>query len=309
MKQGTSLGANRTAISKPTLGNWLSILTLGLVWGGAFLGIALTLRGYGPVQTATGRLTLGAIAMIAIALLLPRSDGPRPTRAHVPYFLLIGFFGAALPFLLLSWGQTRVSSGFAGVAMSSVALFVLPLAHFFVPGDTLNWRKGAGFLLGFLGVVILLGPGLVTEGWSGPETLGRLACLGAACCYAIGSLTTRLAPPVDPIALALSQLVVGAAFLFPFMLATEGFPTDFPRAPTLALLALALLPTALAAYLRVTVIRSAGPTFMSSVGFQVPIWAVIFGILILGEPVSESLFIALALILAGMALTQVRRRS
>ncbi len=309
MKQGTSLGANRTAISKPTLGNWLSILTLGLVWGGAFLGIALTLRGYGPVQTATGRLMLGAIAMIAIALLLPRSDGPRPTRAHVPYFLLIGFFGAALPFLLLSWGQTRVSSGFAGVAMSSVALFVLPLAHFFVPGDTLNWRKGAGFLLGFLGVVILLGPGLVTEGWSGPETLGRLACLGAACCYAIGSLTTRLAPPVDPIALALSQLVVGAAFLFPFMLATEGFPTEFPRAPTLALLALALLPTALAAYLRVTVIRSAGPTFMSSVGFQVPIWAVIFGILILGEPVSKSLFIALALILAGMALTQVRRRS
>ena len=299
--------ANRAAITRPTLANWAAILALGLVWGGAFMGIALSLRGFGPVTTAAGRLTIGAIALIVITALLPRTNGPRPSLAHVPFFLIVGFFGVALPFLLLSWGQTQVSSGFAGVSMSAVALFVLPLAHFFVPGDQLTVRKGIGFVLGFIGVVALLGPGLLTDGWAGSETLGRFACLAAALCYAIGSLATRLAPPVDPIDLAIAQLSIGAIILLPLMLLTEGWPDSFPPGPTTALIVLALLPTALAAYLRVTVIRSAGPSFMSSVGFQVPVWAVIFSIVFLGEPANASLFIALGLILVGMGISQWRR--
>jgi drug/metabolite transporter (DMT)-like permease len=300
----SSKPSNRAAISNPTAGNWASVLLLGFVWGGAFLGIALALRGFGPFTVAAGRLSFAAIAMLALASVPRTRSGPSATWQHAPYIVIMGVIGMALPFLLLSWGQTRVTSGFAGVAMSSVALFILPMAHFLVPGDQLTTRKSAGFAMGFAGVVILLGPSLVTEGWTGPESLGRLACIGAAVCYAVASLTTRLAPPIDPIALATWQVTLGALALAPIALIVEGVPKVFDPQATFALIALALIPTALAAFLRVIVIRSAGPTFMSLVGFQVPVWAVVFGIVFLGEPVSASLFIALSLVLGGMAVNQ-----
>lgn len=297
-------GRNRAAITKPTAANWAAVLLLGLVWGAAFMGISLALRGYGPFTVAAGRLAIAAIALgTASRLLIPR-HGPRATREHAPYLAIIALIGMALPFLLLSWGQTRVSSGFAGVAMSSVALFILPLAHVMVPGDRITPRKALGFLLGFAGVVVLLGPSLLTDGWTGDETLGRFACLGAAACYAIASITTRLAPKIDPVALATWQVVGAACAMVPLAIFVEGWPTDFPAGPTLALVILALIPTALAGFLRVTVIRSAGPSFMSTVSFQVPVWAVILGIVFLGEPVSTNLFLALGLILTGMLVSQ-----
>lgn len=297
-------GRNRAAITKPTAANWAAVLLLGLVWGAAFMGISLALRGYGPFTVAAGRLAIAAIALGTASRFLIPAHGPRATREHAPYLAIIALIGMALPFLLLSWGQTRVSSGFAGVAMSSVALFILPLAHVMVPGDRITPRKALGFLLGFAGVVVLLGPSLLTDGWAGDETLGRFACLGAAACYAIASITTRLAPKIDPVALATWQVVGAACAMVPLAIFMEGWPTDFPAGPTAALVILALIPTALAGFLRVTVIRSAGPSFMSTVSFQVPVWAVILGIVFLGEPVSTNLFLALALILTGMLVSQ-----
>lgn len=295
--------SNRAAVERPTAANLVMLLTLGLVWGAAFMGINLALRGFAPAQVAGGRLAIGALALVAMTA-FATPTGPRATRAHVPWLIAIGLFGTAIPFFLLAWGQTRVSSGFAGVAMSSVALFVLPMTHVLVPGDQMTARKTVGFVLGFLGVVVLLGPGLLTQGWGGPETAGRLACIGAAACYAIASLSTRLAPAIDSLALARWQLIIGAALVTPVALVTEGVPVSPPVGATLALIALALVPTALGAWMRVSIIRSAGPSFMSTVSFMVPLWAVLLGIVFLGEPVMPTLFAALALILGGMAISQ-----
>ena len=295
--------ANRAAVAAPTRANFVMLFALGLIWGGAFMGIELALRGYGPATVAAGRLTLGALALMAFTA-LSAPNGPAPARFHIPWIIAIGFFGTGLPFLLLAWGQTVVSSGFAGVAMAMVALFVLPLAHFLVPGDQMTKRKASGFALGFAGVAVLLGPGLLVSGWSGTEVLGRLACLGAACCYAIASICTRLSPPIDSVALARWQLIIGAACILPVALIVDGVPRDLPIWPSLALLALALLPTALGAWMRVRIIRTAGPSFMSTVSFQVPVWAVVLGIVFLDEDVSLSLFAALGLILAGMGISQ-----
>ena len=104
----------------------------------------------------------------------------------------MGVFSNALPFALLSWGQRHVTSGFAGITMAVVPLLVLPLAHLFVPGERMTARKVAGFVVGFAGVVLLIGTG-------GPSpaarALARLACVAASSCYAVGAIVTRLAPP------------------------------------------------------------------------------------------------------------------
>ncbi len=286
----------------PTLGNWLSIFALGLIWGGTFMVVSIALQGYGPLTVACARTTLGAVALLALMATLRR---PMPSRAALPFIAIIGVLNTALPFALLSWGQQFVPSAFAGISMAALPLFVLPLAHFFTD-EALSLRRGLGVIIGFSGALVLIGPGVLQLG-TGMEPLGQLACLGATICYACASIMTRRCPPVDPITLAAMTLVVGSVLLVPSMLAFEGVPGWTDTRTGLAILFLGFVPTALAALLRVMVIRSAGSVFMTLVNYQVPLWSVFFGWAILDEALPLTFFAALALILCGVSVSQWRR--
>ena len=287
--------------SGPGAKAWAAIAALGVVWGATFMGITLALEGFPPLWVATGRLVLATAVLAALVPFVPNRVEP-DGRRRWPYLLTIGLLGAAAPYALLSWGQQHVSSGFAGVSMAAIALLILPLSHAFVPGERMTWAKSLGVAVGFAGVVTLYATRLGES--SDVGLLGPAAVLGATACYAVSSIATRLVPPFEPVRLATWQLATGAAIALPATLALEGLPPLPEWRPTLALLALALVPTALANLLRVYVIRTAGPQFMSLTNYQVPIWAVVFGAAFLGEPVPSTLLIALALILGGIAITQ-----
>ncbi|CUH60448.1 DMT family transporter [Thalassobacter stenotrophicus] len=294
---------NSTPVSAPTPTNWLSIAVLGLIWGGTFMVISVALRGYGPITVACARTTLGALTLLALCVAL-RRPWPRWSWRLFVYVVVGALFSTAIPFVLLAWGQQHVPSAFAGLSMAAVPLFVLPFAHFMVPGDELSLRKTVGFLMGFAGALVLLGPGIFAAGSGDLVALGRLACLAAAMCYAISSIATRLTPAIDAIVLSAVGLVLGAVVLIPLMLLTEGVPTPTATIPTLAIILLGLLPTAFAALLRVAVIRTAGPSFMTLVNYQVPVWSMILGALILSEALPGRFFAALMLILTGLAISQ-----
>lgn len=285
--------------------SWAMLLTLGLMWGATFMVIEIALRGITPFWLAAARIGFAA-ALLAVIWGLRgwKLFRARATGADWASLALIGAFSTAVPFMLLSWGQKSVTSGFAGISMATVAIMVLPLAHFFVPGERLNPRKLVGFGIGFAGVVALVGPGaLATSGIEG-ETAGRLACLTAAACYAATSVTMQRLPPVDPVGLAAAQLAFGSAVVIPTAFLVDG-PPPLPDPVTLiALATLGLLPTAAATLLRVGLIRSAGSTFMSLVNYIVPIISVAVGALVLGETVPPSFVTALVLVLAGMGLSQ-----
>ena len=294
---------NSTPVSAPTPTNWLSIAVLGLIWGGTFMVISVALRGYGPITVACARTTLGALTLLALCVAL-RRPWPRWSWRLFVYVVVGALFSTAIPFVLLAWGQQHVPSAFAGLSMAAVPLFVLPFAHFMVPGDALSLRKTVGFLMGFAGALVLLGPGIFAAGSGDLVALGRLACLAAAMCYAISSIATRLTPAIDAIVLSAVGLVLGAVVLIPLMLLTEGVPTPTATIPTLAIILLGLLPTAFAALLLVAVIRTAGPSFMTLVNYQVPVWSMILGALILSEALPGRFFAALMLILTGLAISQ-----
>jgi len=281
------------------------IIALGLIWGGTFLGIELALKGITPFWLAAGRIGFAAAIMAAYQTfrgkpLMARGAGKTPWLALV----IIGAFSSAVPFMLLSWGQQFVTSGFAGVSMAAVALMVLPLAHFAIVGEQLTLRKSVGFGVGFAGVALLIGGQALDTTGASLESFGRLACLGAAACYATSSVMVRRLPAMDPIALAAWLLYIGAAIVIPTAFLVEGVPGVPPRNALIALIILGLIPTAGANLLRVLMIRSAGPTFMSLTNYQVPIWSVVLGWLFLGEPLPGSMLIALALILAGVGVSQ-----
>lgn len=285
----------------PTTGNWLSILALGVIWGGTFMVVTIALEGYGPLTVACARTTLGATALLFLMKAMGR---PMPTfdPRLVKYLAVIGVLNTALPFALLSWGQQFVPSAFAGISMAALPLFVLPLAHIFTD-ERMSSRKLTGVITGFVGAIVLIGPGVLRIG-TGMEPLGQIACVLAALSYAISSIMTRRCPPIDSIVMAALTLAVGAITLIPAMLIYEGMPSWDGTRASYAIIFLGLFPTALAALIRVVTIRTAGTVFMTLVNYQVPLWSVLFGALILSEDLPFRFFAALGLILTGLAISQ-----
>ncbi len=288
-------------VEQPSKRDWSGVFILGLIWGATFMVVAMALEGYGPITVATSRTTLGAVTLLILMRITGRRI-PTLTSELSMSITLIGLLSTAIPFMLLSWGQQFVPSAFAGLSMAAIPLMVLPLAHFF-SDEPLNLRRLVGVCLGFTGALVLIGPGLAQLG-QGAEPLAQLACILAALCYASSSIMTRRCPPIDPLVLAALTLVVGAIVLVPTMLLTEGLPAWQGTRPTLALIVLGLLPTAFATLLRVSITRSAGSVFLTLVNYQVPVWSMIFGAWILSEALPLRFFVALLLILTGMAISQ-----
>ncbi len=287
--------------------NWLRIGALGMIWGASFMFVSVALTGVGPFFLAAVRIVLGAGFLLCLLRIkgrklppLRQGDGQRIWR----FALTMALFSNVFPFILLSWAQQSVASGFAGVCMAAVPLLILPLAHFLVPGERMSLRRLVGFVLGTVGVVVLIGPDAFTSTGKDLESLARLACLGAAGGYAIGSIATRLSPEVDRLSLSALVLMLAAGIIVPVAMVVEGWPTALNMKSLLALLYLGILPTGVAQLLLVQVNREAGPSFFSLVNYMVPVWSVILGALVLSEALPPSLLAAMTLILIGVGMSQ-----
>ena len=175
---------------------------LGVIWGASFLGVELALTGFGPITLAAGRVGVAAVILVTITIVygdgLPRFQSKTDRRIWL-HCLGMALFTNAIPFCLLSWGQQIVTSSFAGISMAVVPLFVLPLSHFLVPGEVMSRIKTIGFLFGFGGVVLLIGGDkILADAPTSPLMLtAQMACVTASCCYAIGSIITRLCPTIS----------------------------------------------------------------------------------------------------------------
>jgi len=295
----------------PGLKHWLMLLALGVIWGGSFMGSKMALTGYGPFTVAAGRISIGAIVLTTIAYGMGRKlpgFGTWTERRIWLHAFGMAMFANAIPFTLLSWAQLTVSSGFAGITMAVVPLLVLPLAHFLLPGERMNLQKVIGFVFGFSGVVILIGPASLSGNGAPLESLARLACVAAAFGYAISSIITRLSPPTSVMGFSAAALLMASAVMVPMALYLEGIPHIGGVHSLLGMLYLGLMPTAVATVLLVQIINSVGPVFLVLVNYQVPVWAVVFGVVLLGETLPGQFIGALSLILLGLAISQARRR-
>ena len=281
-----------------------------MIWGAAFMATKTAAMEISPLTVAALRL-MGAAAILTAMLRLrgerlPGFSGP---QERLFWFAAAGmaFLSNAMPFTALAWAQRHVDAGLAGVFMASVPLFVLPLGHVFVPGERLTFRKTAGFCFGFAGVGVLIGPtafsGIGTG--TGLALMAQAACLLAALGYASGSIVSKRAPQLGLLKFGTAALIIAMLMTVPMAALLE---RPWEIAPSgmamMAVVYLSVAATALATIFLLEVIRSAGPSFMSLVNYQVPIWAVVFGTLFLGETPSPRLWIALLLILTGLGIAQ-----
>lgn len=135
---------------------WLWLLSLSVLWGGSFFFAKVALSELGPFTVVFARV---ALASLALALVVPLR-WQAPWRA---YFTM-GLVNNALPFSLIFWGQTEIASGLASILNATTPLFTLIVAHFLTTDEKIGRAKVAALLAGLAGVVVLIGPDVLTDG-------------------------------------------------------------------------------------------------------------------------------------------------
>jgi len=284
--------------------NWIRLAALGIIWGSSFMLVEIALKGMGPFTLVAARLCLAALILWPLSYPL---CGGLPRRRIVWLFALgAAILSNALPFALLTWAQTSVTSGVAGVFMAVMPFIALAMSHFLIAGERMTARNVTGLAIGFAGMLVLFGFEAIRQITGGNGTaLAQLACLASTVCYASGSIVMKRAPEMRPVAFGAATMILAAVISAGVALWAEGVPRTLPDpVSTLAVIVLAIGPTAGAMLLMLQILERAGPPFLSLVNYQVPVWAVVFGAVFLGERVAPSLGIALVLILIGLAVSQ-----
>jgi drug/metabolite transporter (DMT)-like permease len=287
---------------RTALVNWLLLMGLVLLWGTSFMFISVSLESFHPLTTVFYRVLIGALILTLVVyakgLKLPFNVGAWLA------FLVMGIVGYVLPFFLISWGQLSVNSGIAGMIMATMPLITMILAHYLVDGENLNRYKVLGFTFGIGGIAILLGP--VFEG-GGQAAYGGIAIFIAASSYAVNSILVRRLPKLNPFISTAGVLIAATVVVFPIWLFVV--PANSEEISTTALSAtiwLGIGPTAIATLMLFAVIDRAGPTFLSTINYMIPVVAFFTGAYVLSEPVEPSSIVALVIILSGIALTRFR---
>lgn len=283
-------------------GDWVALLTLTVLWGTAFTFTELALQSFSPTVLVAGRILVAA----AVMWLFIRASGillPKTIRGWIP-MVVMAVVGNLLPFRLIAWAQQYIDSSTAGVLMAIMPLFVLTLAHFFVPGSRLTPGRIVGFVVGFSGVVFVIGPHALLGLQHNTALWGAVAVLGGALSYAINSIYARRLGATNPIQLSAGMLLVASLLSLPPVALDSAAIVAPTFTATASLLVLGLLSTGLATVLYFRLIQGPGPAFLSLVNYLVPGWAVLAGAWFLGESMSLSGYVGLALILLGIAISE-----
>jgi len=272
---------------------WLTFAVLGVVWGLPYFFIKLALVDIPPAGVAWGRIALGAAVLLPIAW---KRGGLRSLADHKGALLGYAFAELVGPFLLIAVGETWISSSLAGILVATLPLTLILLSPLFGVREPLGMRRLTGLVVGFLGVVVLLGVGSVhgLQAWLGVGCL-MLATLG----YATASLIVQKhLSNTDEMGAVAVCLGIASVVLLPVALWSA--PTHMPGWLSLASVGvLGIVCTAVALWLYFYLIQRAGAARASVITYINPAVAALLGVGILHEPFGWTGAAGLTLILLG----------
>ncbi|MCC5995789.1 MAG: DMT family transporter [Oceanicaulis sp.] len=284
---------------KPGLYGWGGLAVLALLWGGAFAFITVGVETLPPSLVAFGRLALAALVLTVWAVARRRYLPPL-RDARWLWFAALGLFGNTLPFTLIAIGQQTVPSGVAGILMGMTPLAIIMAAHFVLPGERLNAWKGLGFLVGFSGIVLLTGPSALA-GMLETDFVAQMLIFAATLAYAANAIMYQRMPETAPITVAAGSLICASVLALPLVAwdLAAGAAITPSFASIAAVIALGLLPTALATIVYMAIARKVGAAFIALINYAVPVVAALIG-LMLGEALGLTAWLALGVILLGI---------
>lgn len=283
------------------------LFALALVWGASFyfIKIAIGDGGMSPATVVFARLAFSLLTLIVVALVRPSFIAG--WRHFWRLGLLVGLVNNALPYILITWGETRIASGIASILNATTPLFTVILANWWTgPGyEQLTPRRALGVVCGFLGVGVLVGPDVLqlTGNTGLSYALGEGAVLLAGLSYAFGTLFSRRYAGASLLVPSLTSQVAALVMITPVALLWSP-PTHVPSLKSIGAVAvLGVVGTALAYLLYFWLIAHVGATRTSIVTYLLPFTALIWGALLLNEHIQLSAIAGLLLVLVGTMIT------
>ncbi|HYN89623.1 MAG TPA: DMT family transporter, partial [Ardenticatenaceae bacterium] len=282
--------------------SWITLLLLALIWGSSFLLIKIGVAEISPIWVVAARTFAGSLFLLALMRWRRES---LPGRSLWPALVVVAFFNNVVPFTLIAWGELWIASGVAAILNATTPLFSV-LISTSVGDERLSVPKVVGIVVGFVGVVVLIGAGVreFTQG-----LLGQLAIVAASASYAIGALyVRRWLKGGRPIPLATGQLLLATLMSLPFALLPANLPQAMPSPLAVAsITALGLLGSGLAYVLYYRLIAVVGATRTLLVTYLLPITALFWGWLFLDETITVRTLLGMALIFSGILLVNRER--
>jgi drug/metabolite transporter (DMT)-like permease len=276
--------------------DFAGLIMLSALWGGSFLFIRVAVPALGPFLLVELRVGLAAAALCLYAL----AAGSMPKiQGRWKSFLVLGFLNAAVPFSLISAAEIHLTASLAAILNSTTVMFTAIVAPVWM-GDALTARKVIGIVLGIVGVSVLVG-------WdplplNGAVLFAVAAMLLASLSYALGATyAKRSFSGIPPLGMAIGQLSGAVVLLLP--MAVVSVPERAPSTVvTFSMLGLAFLSTALAYLIYFRLIENVGPTSTLTVTLLVPVFGLLFGVLLLEEPFGPGTLAGLGIILTSVVL-------
>lgn len=282
-----------------TFVEWTMLLVLSVLWGGTFFFVEVALEDMRPLTLVLCRVALAALTLHIVILAIGQRMPAQPGLWVA--FAAMGLMNNFVPFTLIFWGQTHISGSLAAILNATTPLWTVLLAHVLTGDERLTGAKTAGVAFGFLGVMVMFGADAL--GGISNNLLGQSAVLLAALSYAFAGIFGRRFKAVPPMQTAAGQLTASALLMAPLALTFEQpWALPMPGIGVIgAVLALALASTALAYILYFRILATAGATNLLLVTFLIPVSALVLGVGLLGERLSNSDLVGMALIGLGLA--------
>ena len=269
------------------------LVALAVIWSASFVFIRVLAPPRGPVWTATLRVLIAGVALVAWLRLAGIDAG---VRRHWRAYLVVGIVNSASPFLLFSWAALTLPASYLVILNAATPMFAALAAAIWL-GERLSGAKVAGLVIGAAGVALVSRAGPLAPT---PEVvLAVVASLGGALCYAIaGVWLKRHGSGLQPMAIAGWSQVGASAALLP-VAAAAPLPGPVTTAVVANLLALSLVCSGIAYLIYYRLIRDIGPTRAMTVTFLMPALGMLWGAMFLGEAVNATMLAGAALVIAG----------
>ena len=292
-------------INQTSFTSWIFLLSLATIWGVNFLFIKLAVEEIGPITNVFLRLLMASIILYVVMILQKRKLVLKPKL--ILFYFILGAFGLAIPFSLISSAEIHINAGLAGVLMSPMPLLTLALSAIILKNEIINFKKVLSFIIAFCGLLILFGFDTITQIGRGDsiEIISQLIVLLAAACYGLNAVLTKLVPEVNFISLATGVTIASVIWILPFALFFEPFwLNEFNSKAILSVSIQGIFATAIANLLFFKIIETKGPVFLSLINFLIPLIAYFSGAIFLNEEIEINVLLSLSLILFALYLNQ-----
>ena len=294
--------------TKYPVNNFILLIILSAIWGSAFFAIKVGLNDFSPTSVASLRLIIASIFLLFLFYIQKKDI--IFTKEVIFLLIIIGIIGNFIPFYLISWAEQFIPSSTAGMLMAIGPIITLVMSHFLTKNEKFSLMKLISITIGLIGVFFIFNINSLNNilNNSSTDILAKLLVILAAFGYMLSNIIAyEKLNDIDSFSITTFATTFGAIFSLPFFvydLSINDFNYDFEINSVYAIIYLGIFPTAIAFQFRYYITKTSGPVFLSYVAYLIPVFAVIWGYILLSEKIGLQSLIGIFLILLGVYLGQ-----